>query len=1056
MKTLLSTCKTMLIASFIFLGMISKSYAQPFQIQILHASDFEGGLSASTAAPNFAAILDSLENTYPNTLILSSGDNFIPSPFSLSGEDISLVTPLKNAYISFYGSNFANNDLRAGIARPDISILNFLGVEASVLGNHDFDFGTSELRNIIAGASSGTAIRWFGAQFPYLSSNLDFSADPNLSNLFESTRKQNTFFRSNPSQTAAQITATKKLASSTIIIKNGVKIGIVGVTTPILAAISSPGFTTIKNPGAGTENMALLATIVQPVIDSLILKEGINKIILLAHLQQLSNEKTLATFLNGVDIIVGGGSNTLMADAGDRLQAGDVAAENYPFFTTGADGNQTIIVNTDGEYKYVGRLVLDFDSAGNVIPSSIDPAISGAFAADTLGVTDLYGNYSLGFTSGSKGALVRSLCAAIANVIVAKDGNTFGRTNVFLEGQRNFVRTQETNLGSLTADVNLWQARQVIPDVKVSIKNGGGIRSSIGVIRAVGSVVEYLPPAANPQVGKQEGEISQLDIENALRFNNRLSVVNSTPAGLKNLLEHGVSLSGPGQTQGRFPQIGGLKFSYNVTLAAQSRILNVVLTDENGNTVDTVVKNGMIFGNPTRVIKIVTLNFLASGGDGYPFAANSTGRRDLDTLITTPGVATFSVPGTEQDALAEYLSFFHDPIAFNKAETPASLDERIQETTVRPDCILVPVVGNIIGNGTACVANQANTISFNVIPVDNAVTYTWSIPTGLTIVSGQGTTTINLSYTKQALVEGINGKLVVDVRNGCNEGSESSLEININQTVPFMNGTIFGRRKVCPGTFTSYSLQVIRRAKNYVWTLPAGMTIVDGINTNRILVEVDAAYNGGTISAITNNACGNSTSRSISVSRLNPTRPSVINGPASVCPGQTNLVYSVDSVIGQTYTWTVPATAILVSGQGTKNITVSFNNVSAFNQRIQVFASNGCGNSTMLSSGNINIDPNFCGRSAKIETLNIESEQISIYPNPAKSLSTIVFNSENESNYVLNIMDISGRKVSSITGKTVFGENKVEINLSELASGLYQIEVLNNNKIERGKLIVQQ
>ena len=53
-------------------------------------------------------------------------------------------------------------------------------------------------------------------------------------------------------------------------------------------------------------------------------------------------------------------------------------------------------------------------------------------------------------------------------------------------------------------------------------------------------------------------------------------------------------------------------------------------------------------------------------------------------------------------------------------------------------------------------------------------------------------------------------------------------------------------------------------------------------------------------------------------------------------------------------------------------------------------------------------------------------------------------------------MDISGRKVSSITGKTVFGENKIEMDLSELASGLYQIEVLNNNKIERGKLIVQQ
>ncbi|MBL0096455.1 MAG: hypothetical protein IPP46_08110 [Bacteroidetes bacterium] len=404
-------------------------------LQILHASDFEASVEAVQDAPRFAAIVDTLEHTYPNTLILSSGDNILPSPFSNSGEDPSLVTPLKNTYSSYYGGPFSFNDLRAGIGRVDMSIMNFIGIEAAALGNHEFDLGTSELRNMIAGVNSGSNIRWFGAQFPYLSSNLDFSGDVNLSNIGTNARLQNTAFRSNPSMTAAQIATTPKLAPSCIITKNVQKYGIVGATTPILASISSPGATSIKNPGAGTNDMSLLATILQPVIDSLRFSEGCDKIIILAHMQQLILEKQLATFLHGVDIIVSGGSHTLMADATDRLRAGDVAVETYPFFTTGADSKPIAIINTEANYKYVGRLVIDFDITGNIIPSSVNSAISGAYPADSLGVEETWGagNYASAFTPGSKGDLVKILCDATGNVIAAKDGNIFGKLQCILK-----------------------------------------------------------------------------------------------------------------------------------------------------------------------------------------------------------------------------------------------------------------------------------------------------------------------------------------------------------------------------------------------------------------------------------------------------------------------------------------------------------------------------------------------------------------------------------------------------------------------------------------------
>ncbi len=694
----------------VFVGSLVNSQAQNITLQILHASDFEAGLSASSDAPNFAAVVDALDNTYANTLILSSGDNFIPSPFSFSGEDATMVNPLKNAYIAYYGSTFANNDLRAGIARPDISILNFIGVEAAALGNHEFDLGTSELKNIIAGANSGSSIRWFGANFPYLSSNLTFTNDPNLSAYYQSTPVLNTTFMSNPSETAATIAAKKKLAPSTIIEKNGQRYGIVGVTTPILEAISSPGFTTVNNPGAGTENMALLASILQPVINELINNQNCNKIILLAHLQQLTLEKQLATYLNGVDIIIAGGSHTLMADSQDRLRTGDTAVETYPYFTTGADGGNIAIINTAAEYKYLGRLVIDFDSTGAIIPSSVDPLVSGAYATDDEGVLDYYPTLTDAFAAGTKGGLVKGLADGIAGVITLKDGNTFGKADVYLQGLRNYVRTQETNLGDITADANLWQAKQYNPEVKVSLKNGGGIRSSMGVIYAVGDSVVYLPTAANPAVGKEEGEISQLDIENCLRFNNQLSVLDVTATGMKAILEHSVAASGPGQTQGRFPQISGMQFSFNLNNAAQSRIINAAILDDNGNVSDTIVYNGSVYGNPNRVIKMVTLNFLATGGDSYPFVALGSNRVDLVNVLSTPGSATFALPGSEQDAFAEFMSTFYNTNAFSIAETPVSSDFRIQDVNARQDLVLVNEEIAVTGNNVA-IANGDLTAS---------------------------------------------------------------------------------------------------------------------------------------------------------------------------------------------------------------------------------------------------------------------------------------------------------------------------------------------------------
>ena len=662
-----------------------------FTLQVLHASDFEGAVEAVQDAPRFAAIVDQLEESYVNTIKLSSGDNYIPGPFLSSGEDSSLSTALKTSYESYYNTTFSSSavNLLPSIGRADISILNFIGIEASALGNHEFDLGTNEVKNIIRGANSSSTVRtWFGAQFPYLSSNLNFSGDSNLSAIATTDRlRLNTSFMSIPTETTTAITNKSKLAPSTIIMKGGQKIGIVGATTQVLASISSPGSTTVV--GGGANDMTILAGIVQPVVNSLI-AEGCNKIILLSHLQQIAFEKELAGKLTGVDIIMAGGSNTLMADANDRLRAGDVATESYPFLTTGLDGKALALINTDGNYKYVGRLVVDFDADGTLIPSSIDPVISGVYAADEQGLNDVWGaNVVNAYAAGTRGYQVQLLCNAIGNVIIAKDGNIFGKTSVFLEGRRNIVRTEETNLGNITAEANLWMAKFYDPTTVISIKNGGGIRSAIGNVIAVGGDVTYAPPIANPSANKQTGDISQLDIENSLRFNNKLSLVTLTASGLRSVLEHAVKASTATATPGQFAQVAGVRYSYDFSLAAGSRILNAVVTDANGNIIDTLVVNGVTQGDLTRTFRVVTLSFLAGGGDSYPFNTLGTSRSDLDTVSELgPAMASFTTAGSEQDVFAEYMKSQYSTTPYGIAETALVNDCRIQRIPARTDNVL--------------------------------------------------------------------------------------------------------------------------------------------------------------------------------------------------------------------------------------------------------------------------------------------------------------------------------------------------------------------------------
>jgi len=639
-----------------------------YTLQLLHVADMDSGGDLVSNSKGLSALVKKFRADEANTLFVSSGDNYIPGPFFNAADDASLTAEL--------GVPSAG--------RADIGILNAMGLQASALGNHEFDNGTKTVADLIKTATSGSN-KWAGTTFPYLATNLNFAGDSNLKSLAAAAN--------DGAETSA---LANKIAKYAVVTVNGEKIGLVGASTPTLPAITTMGGVVVT---PADNNIDKLAAEIQTSVDKLT-ANGVNKIIVLAHMQQLEVEKALAPKLKNVDVIVGGGSNTGLYDANDLIRAGDSKGGTYPLSYTSASNEPVLVVNVDADYKYLGRLVLPFDKDGKIITGKLDAAKNGAWASDTAGLK------RAGLTFADAMPAVTTIADKVAAVINAKDGNLFGAASVYLEGDRVYVHNRESNLGNLSADANLVYAQASDPSVAISIKNGGGIRSSIGAIDAPAGSTSgggKTKTSANAAVGKQAGDISQLDIEFALKFNNGLSMLTLTAEQLKEVLEHGVSDWTATSTQGKFPQVGGVKFSFDPSKAAGSRIKTIVVDYPDGagplTGPQTVYAGGAYKVATSQTYRVVTLNYLANatttggsvGGDSYPFPkykiANATLFNQVD-LVASGATMTFTTAGGEQAAFAQYLKAKYSRTSpFAIADQEQAKASRIINLSVRSDSL---------------------------------------------------------------------------------------------------------------------------------------------------------------------------------------------------------------------------------------------------------------------------------------------------------------------------------------------------------------------------------
>ena len=191
---------------------------------------------------------------------------------------------------------------------------------------------------------------------------------------------------------------------------------------------------------------------------------------------------------------------------------------------------------------------------------------------------------------------------------------------------RSDGRLCESLVGNLTTDA--MRARYSSIGVQFAITNSGGLRADL-TCPTVDLTGDFCPAFTPPPYPITRGQ--SLGV---LPFGNIVVTLEVNGAELKTMLENGVSLIVDAATlgvsaQGRFPQVSGLCFTYDITAPAGSRVTSAVVGNADGSCTATTINltSGATY-------KIAENDFTATGGDGYPnFASRMTTQDIMEQVL---------------------------------------------------------------------------------------------------------------------------------------------------------------------------------------------------------------------------------------------------------------------------------------------------------------------------------------------------------------------------------------------------------------------------------------
>jgi hypothetical protein len=286
---------------------------------------------------------------------------------------------------------------------------------------------------------------------------------------------------------------------------------------------------------------------------------------------------------------------------------------------------------------------------------------------------------------------------------------------------------------------------------------------------------------------------------------------------------------------------------------------SVSLTASNGTSSNTLLKSNFISASTTTVSVNIAANPAATvcSGTQVSFNANHVNggtspqyQWKLNGNNAGTNSATFVHTPAHGDLVACYLTS-----SVNCPSEPVVTSNNIT-MSVNTGTVLSPAVFNTY---PSVVCRNQSGIVFSVDPLAGSTSYAWNVGNGATIISGQGTNTVSVSFGSAA----VSGSISVYGVNDCGNGPVTTLSYTVATTIPVTPGTISGTTNVPVNTTKTYSIAAVANATGYQWTAPLNASIISGQGTTSVTLSFASNWAGGNLSVKATNCYGVSASKII-------------------------------------------------------------------------------------------------------------------------------------------------------------------------------------------------
>jgi len=314
----------------------------------------------------------------------------------------------------------------------------------------------------------------------------------------------------------------------------------------------------------------------------------------------------------------------------------------------------------------------------------------------------------------------------------------------------------------------------------------------------------------------------------------------------------------------------------------------------------------------------------ASSGSPATYTTPAVAGATYNWTVPATGATILSGQGTNSITVGFTSAYTTGNVAV-RAINAASCASAYKTLVVAKTIPAAPLA--IVGPTNVCsAATSGATVTYSIAAVAGATSYNWIVPVNATLVSGQGTTSITVTFSSTYTTGSIGVQSVV----AC--GNSVAKTLVVTKLIPAAPLTITGPTNVCAVTASAtpvtYTASAVAGIDSMHWVVPANATILSGWGTNSISVLFSSAYTTGSVSAQSCVVCGRSVMKSLVVTKFIPAAPLTITGPTNVCAvtaSATPVTYTASAVAGiDSLHWVVPANATILSGWGTNSISVRF------------------------------------------------------------------------------------------------------------------------------------